>query len=250
MKKIILSAMLMALSAVGFGININVHNTSTFCGETCVYEVKLTSISFHKAGYPDYSVTERFYHTITPGNTYTWSVSAPAGYTIDWSTLSMLVKYCTTPVTVGNVTSYSNYNPCSCSLGNYVTLWNWNSDGDYNVYCDMILGKSLEGAESPEQLKGDNHHQEKKEGVKAAVEEKSSSVSPNPSTGLFTLDPGLPGAIYNVTVTDATGKVVYSKNDLPGASPLQIDLSALPRGIYLLNLVSGDKRISHKLVKD
>lgn len=253
MKKIMLSALLMAFSAIGFSLTITVHNTSNFCSDACVYDAKLINLTFHKTGSLDWVATERSYHTINPGTFYTWTVTPPTGYSVDWSTLSIEIKYCTSSTpTFGNSSSISVYNPCNCSNANYATVWDRNSDGDYNVHCELITGKSNGAGELPKEFKNGEKLEKVDIVEQTPVNTKSTAVTPNPSNGMFTLSPGtdLPASSYNVTVTDASGKVVYAKNNASTESPLQIDLTALPKGIYLLNIVSGDKKLSHRLMKE
>ncbi len=74
------------------------------------------------------------------------------------------------------------------------------------------------------------------------------SVSPNPSTGLFTIEMPTEIENYNITVVDQLGKVVYQENVLDGSINKDIDLSRLPSGIYNLRLQTVNdfvvKRIS------
>lgn len=67
---------------------------------------------------------------------------------------------------------------------------------------------------------------------------------PNPSTGLITLESEKP--IQRLTVFDALGKMVYQENT-QYQSQFQIDLSFLPKGLYLVkvegNGVAGSRKV-------
>ena len=56
---------------------------------------------------------------------------------------------------------------------------------------------------------------------------------PNPSTGILTLESEKP--IQRLTIFDALGKLVYQEN-IQHQSQLQIDLSFLPKGLYLVKI--------------
>jgi hypothetical protein len=63
-------------------------------------------------------------------------------------------------------------------------------------------------------------------------------VWPNPSTGLFHID-FRNGKSGTIEVYDALGSLVLSTSHANGSSPYQLDLSASPRGVYLLKLSDG-----------
>lgn len=79
----------------------------------------------------------------------------------------------------------------------------------------------------------------------------SASFYPNPSNGMITVD------LYNVKtgtsvmVSDMLGKEVYKTTLIPNGSvsqSLNIDLSALPKGVYLFGLKNGSESKVQKLV--
>lgn len=83
----------------------------------------------------------------------------------------------------------------------------------------------------------------------------SLSLYPNPSTDnevnvLYTVDGNGVGLVLKVY--DYSGKEVYSEslNTTKGFYNLKLNTSDYPKGIYLLNLYSGEQCISQKLIKN
>jgi hypothetical protein len=69
-------------------------------------------------------------------------------------------------------------------------------------------------------------------------------VYPNPSTGLFNLQHA--STMDQVRVSDAMGKVVSV--DFPASNRWTLDLSKLPLGIYSVEVRSGDRSETQKVV--
>jgi hypothetical protein len=72
----------------------------------------------------------------------------------------------------------------------------------------------------------------------------SISVYPNPSNGTFSLSIALPGTSdMTIEVIDLAGKVVYSRsaNNVTGNIQQTLDLGALAKGTYMLNVKVADK---------
>ena len=69
-------------------------------------------------------------------------------------------------------------------------------------------------------------------------------VYPNPSTGLFNLHHA--STMDQVRVSDAMGKVVSV--DFPASTRWTLDLSKLPLGIYSVEVRSGDRSETQKVV--
>jgi len=68
------------------------------------------------------------------------------------------------------------------------------------------------------------------------IERLVTNLYPNPSTGLLTIESEKPAQL--LTVFDSLGKLVYQEN-MQYQTQLQIDLSHLPKGLYLVQ-VEGD----------
>ena len=91
------------------------------------------------------------------------------------------------------------------------------------------------------------------EGVTSIAEntmEANFTVYPNPSTGIFTiaLDATLQFANYTLRIINTLGQEVYhSAIATPQAT---IDISTLPKGIYLLSLFDGEQEGHRKIVKE
>ena len=87
-------------------------------------------------------------------------------------------------------------------------------------------------------------------GINNSEFSKAVSVFPNPSKGVFSIEmPSTLEKAASINVTDALGRVVYSKNEkLNGAYNGQIDLSNLGKGVYMLNIKTGENISMRKLV--
>lgn len=76
-------------------------------------------------------------------------------------------------------------------------------------------------------------------GTQEAAWTRGIRLFPNPTSGLLTVDvPALTGntAQLKVRMLDVTGRAVAAKLTLAGANRLDLDLTALPRGVYFLQL--------------
>jgi hypothetical protein len=76
------------------------------------------------------------------------------------------------------------------------------------------------------------------------------SIYPNPSNGKFTLRLGSVDGLVNIRVMDAVGAVVYEEANvrmMTGQSK-SIDLSAQPKGIYMIRVESPNQVMTQKLV--
>ncbi len=81
-------------------------------------------------------------------------------------------------------------------------------------------------------------------GIQGEIFGNEIKLSPNPSSGLVTVN----GIENNVTVNvyNLTGSLVYSRNDVaPGT---RLDLSGLSNGSYLVNIKDGAKSSTQKLI--
>jgi hypothetical protein len=74
------------------------------------------------------------------------------------------------------------------------------------------------------------------------------SIYPNPSSAKFILELNNPEKYSVLRIYDITGKVIF--NDAIKEEKTEVDLSSFANGIYLLQVSSGEKLISKKLVKN
>ncbi|MCC6727553.1 MAG: T9SS type A sorting domain-containing protein, partial [Saprospiraceae bacterium] len=78
------------------------------------------------------------------------------------------------------------------------------------------------------------------------------AVSPNPSAGQFVLElEAMESGNANINVTDVTGQLVFAEKFEAMAHVAQrrnIDLTAMPAGIYFLKITSGERSGVAKLV--
>lgn len=69
------------------------------------------------------------------------------------------------------------------------------------------------------------------------------AVHPNPSAGLFTLTSAVSFGQATVEVSDVTGRVLYTaQHSLASGSPLQIDLSNEPEGMYFVKVITAESQ--------
>lgn len=73
----------------------------------------------------------------------------------------------------------------------------------------------------------------------------SCEIYPNPGNGIFQLKFSNPENITSLSVTDIFGKVIFTPKEKN-----QVDMSAYPAGIYLLNIDTTTGRVIKKLVKE
>lgn len=76
-------------------------------------------------------------------------------------------------------------------------------------------------------------------------------ISPNPTSGLFTIQ--LPNNAEQITyqLFDVTGKLVQQKTlNTIGENTVNVDISNLSPGTYLINLQNGSETISKKIIKN
>ena len=70
-------------------------------------------------------------------------------------------------------------------------------------------------------------------------------VYPNPNSGYFTVEVPATTAITTALVLDMTGKQISSKTS--SETTIDFNLADLPRGIYIMNIMCGDKTYSKKI---
>jgi hypothetical protein len=72
-------------------------------------------------------------------------------------------------------------------------------------------------------------------------------VSPNPSTGIFTITTPSNLKDYNTAVFDQLGKVVYEREVINGTVEQAIDLTNLPSGVYNLRINTANDQIVKRI---
>ena len=74
------------------------------------------------------------------------------------------------------------------------------------------------------------------------------SIYPNPSSGIFNLEIENQSSFYSVCVMDLFGKLIYQVDGVE-KDLLQIDLSEQPRGMYFVKVISEDRSVEMKVIK-
>jgi hypothetical protein len=79
-----------------------------------------------------------------------------------------------------------------------------------------------------------------------AQEIPSINIFPNPASDIITVK--FTGHMIKVNILDITGRIVYSKSDIP-ENNLNINCSTFPAGIYFVSVFSPDGKITGKFIK-
>ena len=88
-----------------------------------------------------------------------------------------------------------------------------------------------------------NNEQVKNQCLNHTAEDFSNfKIYPNPTNGILTIS-GLQGEAH-CTLFDVSGKLIFKNSSLES-----INISEIPRGIYLLEVNSNNKILRHKVVK-
>jgi N-acetylmuramoyl-L-alanine amidase len=75
-------------------------------------------------------------------------------------------------------------------------------------------------------------------------------VYPNPTEGRFTVAMPEIGEDASYNIYDVTGKMVQSKTiTTKDVSAIDIDISSLPSGVYILNIITGGEEFSKRIIK-
>ncbi len=84
-------------------------------------------------------------------------------------------------------------------------------------------------------------------GIEELAAQFGAKVYPNPSQGQFTIQLPNNRVELTATITDMTGKAVYTQI-LANQTTYQINLTGLAKGVYFLNLSDGQKSVTQKLI--
>ncbi len=86
--------------------------------------------------------------------------------------------------------------------------------------------------------------------AREALDHITVNVSPNPSSGIFFLDLSqLPAENVQLILTDLSGRMVFNKNIINEGS-YETDITSLPEGIYMLQIISENYREIVKVIKN
>jgi hypothetical protein len=76
------------------------------------------------------------------------------------------------------------------------------------------------------------------------------SIYPNPSNGIVTLDLYSQAKDINIQVTDILGKNIYYNNSFRNFLKKKINLTDLPDGLYIINVVTETEILSKIIIID
>lgn len=74
-------------------------------------------------------------------------------------------------------------------------------------------------------------------------------ISPNPTSGVVNIYPIAGNELTTISIMDALGRTVYESKVFDNNSPVEIDLSKQPSGIYFVRLVNGSNLLNKKIIK-
>jgi Secretion system C-terminal sorting domain len=69
---------------------------------------------------------------------------------------------------------------------------------------------------------------------------------PNPVTEILSIEPPTTGSVV-VQICTSTGKQVFAQDYL-SANKIELNLSALSPGLYLINMIAGNQTVSEKIL--
>jgi len=86
--------------------------------------------------------------------------------------------------------------------------------------------------------------------IKPDVNKEYIDVFPNPSNGIINIDAiSLEQKPFTIDIYNMVGKLIYSQASKPGDDPVvKIDMNGKPAGVYIVNLSTGDKVFTSKVV--
>lgn len=76
----------------------------------------------------------------------------------------------------------------------------------------------------------------------------STSISPNPSKGIFTIQSDLLNKKTTIQVINLIGEVVHTEQPTGSSATHSMNLNFLPKGVYILSLKSNGENNTHKIV--
>lgn len=156
-----------------------------------------------------------------------------------------------------NYSGSSNTLPGSPAAGRFlynrtyrITRGTWNNNCSWNAYAYILT--TVKGANEDggyqvvvQETKAPNFRPFMQE----ATENDAWSISPNPSTGIFTVASESQGTKQTVfEVFDLFGKKVVSKVAEAGTTFLSLDLSQNGKGVYILHVITEGVTKAHKIV--
>lgn len=171
----------------------------------------------------------------------------------------------TRKVTTGNVTVWEfaiNIYPDTYVYGGNntaVTLYEGKQLGFNLAYCDNDTGVRNSFIGSRFQQDADKDRGYINADVFATLElvagtvtsnlssdEQAFSIYPNPSSGIFSIETEC--LVDQVSIKNKLGLEVFRETIQPSGDVLMIDLSKLPKGMYIIQLYSGDKNRSKEII--
>lgn len=131
-----------------------------------------------------------------------------------------------------------------------ITRGTWNDNCDWNAYAYILTTVKSANEGGYQVMVQETEAPDFKSSVKEAVEN-AWSISPNPSTGIFTVASESQGTKQTVfEVFDLFGKKVASKVIEAGTTRLSIDLSGNAKGVYILNITTDGVTKAHKIITE
>ncbi len=68
-------------------------------------------------------------------------------------------------------------------------------------------------------------------------------IFPNPGTSKITLQINTQLENAAINIYDINGKIIWQKNEINGTNIIDVNVADLPRGVYFINAVEGDREV-------
>ncbi len=224
---------------------IVVNNTSSSIA--CTYSVTATINAVNASGATTLLTSPAY--SIAPGASQTYTFTPPAGYWLDYTTLSFATQTSTCAVNNFQLAYDVVQGNCwDCTIGpgnNNVTVWDNMGGNVFNIHADLVVGRMADPNA------GNNVNDKTAPGTSevtkvAAGNTYEIEIFPNPSTGMFTLN--LPGENQKtIIVYDLMGKIVFERNTFDTTQ--LVDLTSQANGVYIVKVVSGNEIILNRVIK-
>jgi hypothetical protein len=215
---------------------IVVSNKSTSCTYSVTVSVQETN------GSTNNSLPSQAY-TLAPGTSHVYTFTPQSGYWVNLSSLQFLAQTGSCSAITFGVSSNIGLGNCfSCTDQNQITEWTNTGSGNtsFEVRDQLIVGRVITRKEVVTGITENS-----------AIQEITCQIAPNPGNGLFnlTFTNEAKGTVKDVFVYDLTGKLVFEKREVASPSCI-IDITAYPKGIYLVRIAGNGYEWRKKLISE
>jgi surface protein len=148
---------------------------------------------------------------------------------------------------IGATLSTSNYDSLLIGWNSQSLQPNMNFHGGYSQYCEGQLAR--------ENMISLDNWVISDSGVEAGCSlsmqdavSKNVSIYPNPSNGVFSVfSDNITSSIKKISVLDISGHAIFINDDI-NEGTFNIDLSLIPKGVYIIEIITNNKKVLKKLI--